>query len=125
MLDDSAAILDDLLIRWHQTAFGRVGRGHDSKSAVFGQSQTSRQYDDVSGALDDDLDAARVRAVDFHVGEMADPHRSAIYANARALVHGCAVFSSPRLPQDREQRMAVVQEARQMLTRRLVAAGVL
>ena len=126
MKDDSAAILDDVLSRWHQWASGgSVARGYGSRSMVCGEFRVSRQYDDVNGALDDELEHATMKTVDFQVSEMRDPWRSAIHANARALVVGAAVWSSPRLPADSVQRLHVIAEAREQLAGRLLAAGVL
>ena len=124
--DDQALLLDDLLGRWHRWCQqATVGRGHASRSLVVGEYRTSRQYDDANGALDDDLERSTMKAVNFNVGEMRDPWRSAIHAQARAIHCGVLVWSSPRLPQDREARELVVQEARAMLIGRLTAAGVM
>lgn len=124
--DDQSTRLDTLLCEWHQWAqAARVSRGFNSRSLVAGDYRTSRQYDDENGALDDALDERRMHQVDFEVSQMADPFRSAIYANARALVVGCEVFMHPRLPQDRAERLKVIATGRQLLTRRLELAGVL
>lgn len=126
MTDDSAAILDDILCRWHQWASrGSVARGYAGRALVVGDYRISRQYDDQNGALDDDLEHATMKTVDFQVNEMRDPWRAAIHANARALVVGSAVWSSPRLPSDRLKRLHVIAEARVRLTERLISAGVL
>ena len=126
MTDDSSAILDDILCRWHQWASGgSVASGYASRALVCGDFRVSRQYDDVNGALDDELDHATMKSVDFQVSEMRDPWRSAIHANARALVVGAAVWSSPRLPADRVERLRVIADARVELTRRLILAGIL
>lgn len=123
---DDEAILDDLLCRWHQWQQAeRVGRGFNRRALVVGDYHVSRQYDDLSGALDADLNGMRMRQVDFEVSEMAPVHRVAIYCLARALSLGCAVFVSPRLPQDRAERERLVLDARYILTCRLLAAGVL
>ena len=126
MHNDSAEILDDILSRWHSWQCGyRASRGFSPKSLVTGDYRTSRQYDDVNGALDIDIDAAIMRQVDFEIGEMADPHRTAIYCLARALALGLAVFTSPRLPDDRAELEHIVRNARGILTARLVASGVI
>lgn len=124
--DDQALILDDLLGRWHRWCQqATVGRGHASRSLVVGEYRISRQYDDTNGALDDDLERSTMRTVNFQVGEMRDPHRSAIHAQARAIHCGVKVWSSPRLPSDPDARALIVQEARGMLIGRLTAAGVM
>lgn len=118
--------LEGLLAEWHQwQQNARVGRGFNNRALVVGEYRVSRQYDDANGALDDDLDEITMKQVDFQVREMAEPYRTAIYCLARALTLGMAVFTSPRLPSDRAQRDAVVAKAREMLTGRLVSAGVM
>lgn len=127
MTDDTAAILDDLLCRWHQWQESKLhtGRGFGTRSLVCGEYRVSRQYDLENGALDAAVDGTTMQAVDFAVTEMRDPWRAALYANARALVTGARVWSSPRLPQDRIEREAIVVSARAMLVRQLVNAGVM
>jgi hypothetical protein len=118
------AQLDDLLSRWHhwQTK-SHDGRAFNSRALVCGEYRTSRQYDDTNGALDDDLEAHTMRQIDFEVRELGDPWRSAVYALARSLCVGAAVFHSPRIPP--EQRAAITAEARERLTARLISAGVI
>ncbi len=65
------------------------------------------------------------RAIDFHVGEMIDPYRAAIYILARNCYTGRQVWISPRLPKDAIQRGEVIQQARNQLVARLVHAGVM
>lgn len=90
------AVLDDVLSEWHAWQLrARVGRGFSGRSPVVGEFRISRQWDDVNGALDDDLDAMRMRQVDFEVTQLADPWRSAIYALARSASTGTAVFTVP------------------------------
>lgn len=125
MKDDSAAILDGLLAAWHQWQKIPHVRGFPSRSLVTGEYIVSRQYDTENGALDAALEHRTMKTLDFQVSQMAEPHKSAIYANARALVVGAAVFSSPRLPIDRAERLIVISDARSMLIRRLQRAGVL
>lgn len=120
-----SAALDSLLAEWHQWQRILPVRGFPTRSLVTGEHVTSRQYDDFNGALDAALEQRTMKAVDFQVSQMAEPHKSAIYANARALAVGAAVFSSPRLPIDRAERRIVISEARSMLIRLLQSAGVL
>lgn len=126
MTPEQDETLDDLLCRWHQWQLGAtVGRGHASRALVVGDHVTSRQYDDQNGALDDAIENQIMRDVDFNVRELIEPWRSAIYMQARALTHGVMVFQSPRLPQDRVEREAVIAKARELLTARLISAGVM
>ncbi len=118
------AMLDDVLSEWHSWQLrARVGRGFANKSPVAGNFRISRQWDDVNGALDDDLDAMRMSQVEFEVEQLPDPWRAALYALARSASTGTAVIHSPRVPPaDRER---VLAEARARLHARLRAAGVL
>ena len=116
--------LDDLLYRWHAwSQTDDPGRGYNRRALVCGDFRISRQYDDCNGQLDADVDKAQVHAVEFAVRQMAEPWRWAIYANARAIYTGAAVWSHPRVPREDQQR--VTFEARAMLTTRLHAAGVM
>jgi hypothetical protein len=119
---DSA--LDDVLSRWHHwRAVGGIVKGYADHSLVCGDYRSSRQYDDVNGALDDELESARMEQVDFEVSELLDPWRSAIHSLARSLCTGAAVFHSPRIaPADRAR---VTAEGRVKIQIRLISAGVL
>jgi hypothetical protein len=64
--------------------------------------------------LDDDMRARMFREVGFVLDRMQDPWRSAIYAHARNLATGLAVWNSPRLPRDATALAIIVVEARAM-----------
>ena len=119
------ATLDDLLIRWHQFSPVRVGRGFNDRTLVAGDYQISRQYDDCNGALDDAIEATILRQVGYEIEQLLPLHRIAIHMLARALVVGCEVFMSPRLPADRDERLSLIRLSRDALTVRLVASGVM
>lgn len=126
MTEKIDASLDDILSRWHHWASNRLMvRGYASRALVCGNYKVSRQYDDQNGALDGDIEADQMKAVDFQVSEMVDPYRSAIHCHARNLYLGVTVWGSPRLPDDAESRAWIVAKAREMLQRRLTLAGVL
>jgi hypothetical protein len=126
MHNDSAAILDDLLIRWwNWKAPIQPARGFAREAVGLEGYRTSRQYDDQNGALYDDEEASIMRAVEREVNQLESDHRIILYVQARALTIGCMVFISPRLPQDRAEREAILQSARAALTIRLLAAGVM
>jgi hypothetical protein len=119
-------LLDDLLSRWHHWQQSeRVVRGFNRKALVIGDFKISRQYDDANGQLDADLEDRIMRQVDFQVRQMEDPHRAAIYVNARALLLGVMVFTSPRLPSDTQARRQMVLQARCMLAHRLAQHGLM
>lgn len=120
------AVLDDILSRWHDwQTHARHVTGFKKRALVVGDFRVSRQYDDVNGALDDELEHSTMQAVDHQVSEMVDPYKAAIYQDARNLCLGLAVWTSARLPQDRDERMAVLKVARKLLMARLVSAGVM
>lgn len=125
MQEVSDAILDDLLSRWHHWQVSSPHKGgFPARSAGMDDWRCSRQYDAENGALDGDLEACTMRGLDFQVSEMRDPHRTAIYLNARNLSTGVKVFRSLRLPQDFEACARIVVEARGILLIRLTAAGI-
>lgn len=125
--DDAAtdAAVCELLSRWHQWQNVRHTRGFAPKALVVGEFRISRQYDDANGALDAELDHFQMKQVDFEVSQIQEPYKAAIYCLARALTVGVMVFVSPRLPQDKAQREALVSKAKAMATDRFMAAGLL
>lgn len=127
MTDDSDAILDDMLSRWHTWQKGDCGvRGFNRKALLIGDTRAMRvQYESQLERQDDEHDALRCRQVDFQVRGMEEPYRAAIYCDARNLCTGFAVWSSPRLPQNPQERAIVVKAARGFLTVRLRSAGVM
>ena len=125
MRNDSKAILDDILSRWHSWARGYrpvTTRGADP---MFREARSSKQWDSMDDVIDEEITAKIMKAVDFQVSEMQDPHRSAIYVLARNCYTGRSVWISPRLPANVEERAVIVLEARNLLTRRLMSAGVI
>lgn len=126
MNNDSNAILDDLLIRWwNWRAPIQPARGYNRSACGLESYRTSRQYDDQNGALDDDLEAQQMAAVEREINSLDGQQRMAIYGLARALSLGLAVFVNPRLPANRAERERLVCDARQKLTQRLMSAGVM
>lgn len=133
MHNDSAAILDDLLSRWHHWMKGAPINGVDRlDDPTFRDASSRTGWDSSSDVIDRELEAKTMKAIDFQVGGdsrgqggMQDPHRAAIYMLARNCYTGRSVWLSPRLPTDPEERAVVVQEARNILLRRLLSAGVL
>jgi hypothetical protein len=123
-----SAILDDILTQWHQWCLGyrkAVARGYNGVAQGMEQYRTSRQYDDTNGALDEAIDHRRMTQVDWEIGEMPGLEQTAIRMQARALYLGVSVFASPRLPECRTERQALVLLARDNLHARLSSAGVI
>ncbi len=131
MHNDSSAILDDLLSRWHFHCrfFNTSVRSADP---MFKNALRAKGEQTVAAISEDQWEAGAMKAIDNIVfgdkqgqGGMVDPHRAAALILARNCYTGRSVWISPRLPADREERAVVVLEARNMLTRRLMAAGVI
>lgn len=133
-LDECAATLDDLLKRWHFWQMGFSPVPVCGADPMFRNVKASRTFDTTSDAFDAELNGRLMEAVDFQVSEMPDEpnpsgrnraYRSAVYCLARNLAVGASIWNSPRLPKDQMERAVVVLEARNILTRRLLAAGVM
>lgn len=124
MKNDQDAILDDWLARWHHWAKGFRLNPNFGSDPMFRNARSPRGWDSVEDILDGELMDSTMKAIDFHVSEMHDPYRAAIYINARNCYTGRSVWLSPRLPQDKEARDVVILEARVQLLGRLVRAGV-
>lgn len=125
MRNDVNVILDDILSRWHHHCKHFSPVPVSGADPMFRNARISRYWDTTEQIADATVDAAQMKAVDFHVSEMQDPHRAAIHVLARNCYTGRSVWISPRLPADREEREVVVMEARIILTRRLMTAGVM
>lgn len=125
-MHDHNAILDDLLARWH--AWGKhynPVRGYPSADCACREARISRQYDYENGAMDAEVDNFIMKAIDFQVSEMADPHRACIYILARNCYTGREVRLSNRVPSDKQQRVNLAIEARNLLLKRLISSGVI
>ena len=125
MHNDSRAILDDLLARWHHHCKHFSPVPVNGADPMFRDSRTPNHWDTAGEITDAAVNTAQMKALDFHVSEMQDPHRAAIHVLARNCYTGRSVWISPRLPADREERAVVVMEARNILTRRLMTAGMM
>lgn len=125
MKDESRYVLDDLLscwFRWMQASGD--GFGHKT-SAMFHDVRSGRQWDSENDVTDSSLHNAQMQTVDFCVDQLEPMHRTAINLQARNLATGYSVWTSARLPQDLEARAIVVRDARELLTGKLMAAGVM
>lgn len=125
MHNDSNVILDDILSRWHHHCKHFSPVPVSGADPMFRNAVSPKGWDSTADIADDTVNSAQMKAVDFHVSEMQDPHRAAIHVLARNCYTGRSVWISPRLPVDREERAVVVMEARIILTRRLMAAGMM
>lgn len=119
------AVLDRYLVLMHEyTSTYRVGRGYPSQAAGTEGYRVSRQYDYDNGAIDDDADDIVGAAVTRIVENMQDPHRNYLYNEARSLKTGAKVWTSARLPICPVERSLIRMEARNMLWRKMQAAGI-
>lgn len=125
MMNDSASILDDLLARYHAWAKAYSPVPTRGADPMFRNVKSGKSWDSTSDVIEDELNGKTMEAVDFHIGEISDPHRAALYILARNCYTGRNVWLSPRLPADPMERGVVIMEARTRLTRRLMAAGVM
>lgn len=125
MMNDSYQILDDILSRWHSWARSYKANQQTPRDPVFRDAKSGRGWDSTDEIIEDEIHDSMMEAVDFQVSEMKDPHRAAIYALARNLSTGRSVWLSPRLPVDPLERATVIAEARNILTRKLMACGVM
>lgn len=121
----------DLLLRdWHQWQTGYSLVPTCGADPMFRNAKSGKGWDSTHEVIQDELHGSTMETIDFHVGELPDvdqtkPYRSAIYAIARNLHVGASVWASPRLPVDPLERGIVIMEARNILTKRLMAAGVM
>jgi hypothetical protein len=125
MRDDTNQILDDLLAKWHEWAKEFAICPQASADPMFRNAKSGRAYETQYEINEQQIAASTMEGVDFEVGEMQEPHRSAIYAHARNLASRHTVWSSPRLPTDAVARALLVTEARSMLMKRLFRAGIM
>ncbi|HVR48525.1 MAG TPA: hypothetical protein VMS38_02215 [Pseudorhodoferax sp.] len=136
MSDEIDTTLNEVLACWHRWALGYSPLPVSGVDPMFRGVPSNKSWDTTSDAFDSDLNHRQMEAVDCQVNELPDDdgrakggpnraYRSAIHAHARNLHTGVAVWASPRLPADPMERAVVLMEAKNMLTRRLRAAGVL
>ena len=125
MHDDSKAIFEDLLSRWHHPCKNSSTVPICGADPMFRNAVSPKGWDSTADIADDAVVSAQMKAMDFHVGEMQDPYRAAIHILARNCYTGRSVWVSPRLPQDPERRAEIVSDARAMLQGRLMRAGVM
>lgn len=125
MRDETRYILDDILTDWHRWGTGWTGVASHGASAMFAGFRSSRQWDGEGDLADGAIHNTKMKAVDFHVSEMAPIHRTSLQIQARNLSTGRNVWNSARLPSDIHERAALLADARNILTNRLTGAGVM
>ena len=116
--------LDELLSSWHRWARGYKHVGGIGTSPMFHGMKPNKTRED-DDAVDGAIDNSRMETMDCQVMQMDPVHRTVLQLNARNLVSGVSVWSSPRLPVDPMERAVILMEARNRLMRRLIAVGVI
>lgn len=124
------ATLDDLLARYHHWCKGYSPVQVSGADPAFRKAKSSRGYQTIDEIVEDEIEGDIMAAMDFQIGELPDEpparaYRSAVLASARNCYTGRNVWLSPRLPSDPLERGIIVAEARNLLTRRLIACGVI
>lgn len=125
MQDDSDALLNDLLSRWHRYSISTPPDiGYYKANPSCRLYRASRQYDAENGARDSDTEASIMEAVDHAIEMMEQPWSTAVQLNARNLATGITVWISPRLPADDIERAHLLMHARAKLLILLELGGV-
>jgi hypothetical protein len=121
--------LDELLILWHRHRAGyQFSSGYSGSDSTCRDYRTPGHWDWQNGAADARADAITAKGVEDAAALVPNqPKRwnTALAFEARNLASGAAVWTSPVLPRDPEERAILVLEARNMLARELMRAGVL
>lgn len=108
-------MLNEILREWHQwSSEYTMGRGYSSRSPSC-----------IAGPAGGASDGADMETVDAVIDAIPQPQRTALAFQARNLSSRAQVWTSPRLPVDWEERQILLMEARNLLTRGLMAAGLI
>jgi len=123
------ATLDDLLCRWHlwRSAYSLV-KGHANTDATCRQAVSSGLWDRENGVVDERAEDSIMKAVERSVDRIPNtpmPWNTCLQFHARNLYTGRSVWFSPSLPRDKDELALLLLEARNMLARRLMDAGVI
>lgn len=110
--DDLGDPIELLVLWWRfERSHDLSGMGYPKISPSCAGYRASRQYDDTNGA--DDTDAMGKLAI--HIGQAVDrvdqPWRTALYMTAKNNALGLSVWTSARLPEDKDARAEMVADA--------------
>lgn len=126
MHNDIQTILSGMLADWHRwSQHTHTRHGYAGKSAGFGQSKSNSQFDWENGIESDMVDRRIMEGFDAAIQRVPQPWLTALQFEARNLASRHQVWTSPRLPADREGREVLILEARVRLLRELAKDGVL
>ena len=127
--DKIDALLDDLLARWHvYTEHYRFSKGYSGQSSTTRGYQTPTHWDWANGAMDDRAERVVMRGVSAAIERVPNdprPWRTMIQFEARNLAVGASVWSSPRLPTNRDEFDVLRLEARNKTLKELYRQGVM
>lgn len=126
MQNDTDYILNGLLVDWHHYCQHTAQRaGYPGKSAGFGQSRSNSQFDWENNIESELVDRRIMQGFDAAIQRIPQPWLTALQFEARNLAVRHQVWSSPRLPTDRQEREVLILEARNKLLKELGKDGVL
>lgn len=126
MRNDLQDVLSGLLADWHQWSRHTAQRsGLPGRAAGFGQSRSNSQFDWENGLEAEMVDRRIMEGFDAAIQRVPQPWLTALQFEARNLVTGYNVWTSPRLPVNREERDVLILEARNRLLKELARDGVL
>lgn len=129
MRDDIDAILDDLLARWHKYTQGyRFSAGYSGVSSTTRNYQTPTHWDWGNGAVEDRMEKVQMQAVSEAIERVPNdprPWRTMIQFEARNLATAAQVWTSPRLPADKNEFEILRLEARNKALKELNKQGVM
>lgn len=126
MQNDIQNVLSGMLADWHHYSERTGGKnGYPGRAAGFNQCRSNSQYDWANGVEDEMVDRRIMEGFDAAAQRIPQPWLTALQFEARNLAVRHQVWSSPRLPSDREEREVLILEARVRLLRELAKDGVL
>lgn len=118
MIRDIDAI--ELLVLWHNYESGwSPVEGYPTECPSTRGYRTSRQYDDNNGAFETDARGKLAAHIGHVIRSIDDPWRTALCILARNRATGAQVWTSPRLPADKDARVHLVAEAVDMFAAKL------
>lgn len=102
-----------LLVLWwrYERAHDLAGLGYPHECPSTKSYRASRQYDGDNGAAETDERGILARRIGFLVDGLEEPYRTALYILARNRATGVSVWTSARLPADKDKRAEITAEA--------------
>lgn len=126
MRNETDYLLDGLLADWHQWSRHTAQRaGYPGKAAGIGSVPSSSQYDWQNGVESELVDKRIMLGFDAAINRVPQPWLTALQFEAKNLCVRYAVWVSPRLPTDPQERAVLILEARNKLLKELARDGVL